>query len=81
MPQGRGTGQPGSKNNFSQINFVLLLNFEPSKYIAIKKSHEEKLLQGCLLAAAFSSGEISTKALEVAFGEASAEYRCGGMNI
>ena len=49
VPQGRGTGQPGSKNNFSQINFALLLNFEPSKYIAIKKGQEKKPLQGCSL--------------------------------
>lgn len=35
------------KQDFSLYNSTLLLNFEPCKYIAIKKNGKKKPLQGC----------------------------------
>ena len=80
---GRGTGQPGSKENktFHCItNSTLLLNFEPRKYIAIKKKWEEKATPR-LFPMVFSSGEISMKALEEVFVRPALWAKRGGANI
>ena len=48
--RGEELGNQGARTTFlAKINFALLLNFEPSKYIAIKKGQEKKPLQGCSL--------------------------------